>query len=170
MDVTTAVKLPAEVGLVEKVTVKTFAVAAVTAPTAPLLKTTELLDPVGSNPNPLIVMLEPSASKLVVLLVTTGLTVATWMIAPLLTPLVVTVAFRFPADGRVERVTVSAVAVAEATVPTAPESNTIVLLAAVVSNPAPTTVTVLELPESTEPEFKSTTGAIVATGTRAPLA
>jgi hypothetical protein len=40
--VTMAVRVPAEVGLVEKVTVSEVAVAEVTVPTAPLLKTTVL--------------------------------------------------------------------------------------------------------------------------------
>ena len=42
LTVTIAVRLPADVGLVENVTVSEVAVAAVTVPTAPLLKTTEL--------------------------------------------------------------------------------------------------------------------------------
>lgn len=40
LEVTTAVKLPAVFGFVVKVTVRAVAVAAVTEPTAPLLKTT----------------------------------------------------------------------------------------------------------------------------------
>lgn len=76
-EVTIAVRLPADVGLVEKVTVREVAEAVVTVPTAPLLNTTVLLLPVASNPNPLMVIVAASASKLVVLLVTTGLTVAT---------------------------------------------------------------------------------------------
>lgn len=72
-----AVRLPAEMGLAEKATVNSLDVAAVTVPTAPLLKITVLLLPVVSKPNPAIVMVAASAAKLLVLLVTIGLTVAT---------------------------------------------------------------------------------------------
>ncbi len=54
--VTTAVRLPAVVGLVENVTVSAVEVAAVTVPTAPLLNVTVLLAAVGSKPKPLIVI------------------------------------------------------------------------------------------------------------------
>ena len=70
-------RLPAEVGLVENVIVIAVGVVAVTVPTAPLLKTTVLLLPVASKPNPLIVMVSASAARLLVLLVTIGRTVAT---------------------------------------------------------------------------------------------
>lgn len=49
MLVTIAVKLPAVVGDVDKVTVNDVAVAAVTVPTAPLLKVTVLSPGVVSN-------------------------------------------------------------------------------------------------------------------------
>ena len=75
-DVTVAVKFPSEVGRVDKLTVSDDAVAVVTLPIAPLLKTTELFVAVRSNPNPLMVMEFAFASWLVVLLVTTGMTVA----------------------------------------------------------------------------------------------
>ena len=88
------------VGLVENVTVSEVAVAAVTVPTAPLLKTTVLLAAVGSKPKPLMVIVVALAARLAVLLVTTGVTVATWTAAPLLTPSVVTTAVRLPAGGR----------------------------------------------------------------------
>ena len=66
------------------------------------------------------------------LLVTIGVTVATCTAAPLLTPSVVTTAVRLPAVvGLVENVTVSEVAVAAVTVPTAPSLKTTVLLPAV---------------------------------------
>lgn len=77
MVVTTAVKLPAVVGLVDNVTVREVAVAAVTVPTAPLLKTTVFLLAIGSNPRPLIVSVVALAARLEVLLVTTGITLAT---------------------------------------------------------------------------------------------
>ena len=114
------------------------AVAAVTVPTAPLLKTTVLLPAVVSKPKPSMVSVVALAARLAVLLVTTGVTVATWTAAPLLTLLVVTTAVRLPAAvGAVENVTVSAVAVAAVTVPTAPSLKATVLLPAVVSKPEP---------------------------------
>lgn len=71
-DVTTAVNEPAVVGLVERVTVNEVAVAAVTVPTAPLLKLTELFAAVGLKAVPAIVIVDASAAKLEVLDVTTG--------------------------------------------------------------------------------------------------
>ena len=56
MVVTTADKVPAEVGLVDNVTVSEVGVAAVTVPTAPLLNETVLLLAVVSKPEPLIVI------------------------------------------------------------------------------------------------------------------
>ncbi len=77
-------------------------------------------------------------ATLVVALVTTGATVAICTAAALGAELVVTIAVRLPADvGLVEKFTVSDVAVAVATVPTAPLLNVTVLLAAVVSKPMP---------------------------------
>ena len=52
--------------------------------------------------------------------------------------MVITTAFKVPAVGFVEKVTVSNVAVAAVTVPTPPESKTTELLPAVVSKPSPT--------------------------------
>ncbi len=75
--VTTAVKLPTAVGLVPNVTVSEVVEAEVTVPTAPLLKVTVLPEAVGLNPKPLIVMPDAFAARLAVLLVTTGVTVAT---------------------------------------------------------------------------------------------
>ena len=133
--VTTAVKSPAVVGLVENVTVNKVAVAVVTVPTAPLLKTTVLLPAVVLKPNPAIVIVAALAARFDELVVTTGLTVATWIAAPLLTVLVVTMAVKLPADvGLVPSVTVSEFSVAALTVPTAPLLNTTVLFEAVVSN------------------------------------
>ena len=63
--------------MVENVTVSEVAVAAVTVPTAPSLKTTVLLPAVGSKPKPLMVSVVALAARLAVLLVTTGVTVAT---------------------------------------------------------------------------------------------
>ena len=53
--VTTAVRLPAVSGRVERVMVSDVAVASVTVPAAPLLKTTVLFVAVVSKPKPLIV-------------------------------------------------------------------------------------------------------------------
>ncbi len=144
--VTTAVKLPSAAGLVPKVTVSEVALAVVTVPTAPLLKTTVLLAAVGLKPKPAIVTVLAVIEAAVVLLVTTGVTVATCTAAPVLTPPTVTMAVKLPADvGLVENVTVSEVAVAEVTVPAAPLLNVTVLLAAVVLKPVPLMVTVDEL-------------------------
>lgn len=120
--------------MVEKVTVSDVAVAAVTAPTAPLLKVTVLSPAVVLKPNPLIVIVSAFAAKLDVLLVTTGTTVATCTAELLLTLLLVTIAVKLPAVvGEVESVTVRVVEVAAVTVPTAPLLKTTVLSAAVVS-------------------------------------
>lgn len=74
---TMAVKLPAAVGLVEKVTVKLVAEAEVTVPTAPLLSVTVLLPGVGWNPKPFMVTVVASTAIVAVLAVTTGTTLAT---------------------------------------------------------------------------------------------
>ena len=97
-----AVKLPALSGLVPKVTVSEVAVAEVTVPVAPLLKTTVLLPGVVLKPKPLITIVAALLATLVVLAVTTGDTVATCTAVPLLNPLVVTTAVKFPAEGFVE--------------------------------------------------------------------
>ena len=75
--VTTAVKLPTDVGLVPKVTVSEVAVADVTVPVAPLLNTTELLASVVLNPNPRMITVFAVITCGAMLDVTTGLTVAT---------------------------------------------------------------------------------------------
>lgn len=69
---TVAVRLPTEAGFVEKVTVRTVAVAVVTVPTAPLLSVTVLLAAVVLKPSPLIVMVAAFAARFAVLAVTTG--------------------------------------------------------------------------------------------------
>ncbi len=84
-------------------------------------------------------------------------------------PLVVTMALRFPAAGAVVKLTVNNVEVAEATVPAAPESNTTVLLAAVVSKPKPTINTCEALALSIEAALAVTTGDTPATATALPL-
>ena len=90
MVVTTAVSAPTLVGCVESVTVNEVAVAALTAPTAPLLNTTLLLPGVVSKPVPVIVTEVSVTLRLVVAAVTIGAILATWTAAPLPTPLVVT--------------------------------------------------------------------------------
>ncbi len=140
--VTMAVSEPALVGLVLNVTVNVVAVAAVTVPTALLLKTTLLLAGVVEKPTPVMVTVAAFAARLVVVVVTTGFTVATVTAVPMVVPLTLTVAVRVPAVGFVEKVTVSALAVADVTVPTAPLLNVTVLLAAVISNPKPLMVNV----------------------------
>lgn len=59
----------------------------------------------------------------------------------------VTIAVKLPAVGLVEKVTVSEVAVAAVTLPTAPLLNTTVLLPGVVLKPAPVMVTVAAVDE-----------------------
>ena len=81
--VTIAVKGPADVGLVPNVTVNNVAVAVVTVPVAPLLKTTTLLPAVVSKPAPAIVMVAALAARSAVATVTTGLTVAICTAEPL---------------------------------------------------------------------------------------
>ena len=119
---TIAVKLPAEVGAVVRLMVRVVAVAAATVPTAPLLKTTALLTAVVENPTPVMIrVLVFAAKRAVVLVVTTGLTSA--IEAPELPTMLLEVidAVRVPAAaGLVENVTVSDVAVAAVTTPTAP--------------------------------------------------
>ena len=56
--------LPTVVGLVEKLTVSEVAVAEVTVPTAPLLKTTVLLPGVVSKPKPAMVSVVALAARL----------------------------------------------------------------------------------------------------------
>jgi hypothetical protein len=120
--VTIAVKLPAEVGAVVRLIVRVVAVAAVTVPTAPLLKTTALLTAVVENPTPVMIrVLVFAAKRAVVLVVTTGLTIA--IETPELPTMLLEVidAVRVPAAvGLAENVTVSDVAVAAVTTPTAP--------------------------------------------------
>src|SRR5580704_8545656 len=85
------------------------------------------------------------AAMLAVMLVTTGMTAATCTAAPLLTPLVVTMAVNGPAFvGPVENVTVSEVAVIAVTVPTAPSLKATVLTPAG-SKPWPAIVIVAAL-------------------------
>ena len=134
-------------GFTEKDIVNCVEVAAVTVPTAPLLKTTVLRDAVVSNPEPAMVMVVALAARFDVLKVTTGTTVATWTAVPELAPLVVTMAVKRPAVGRVVNDTVREVAVADWTVPSAPLLNTTVLFEAVVSKRVPAITIVLAVSE-----------------------
>ena len=77
LEVTMAVKLPAARGFLENVTVREVAEADVTVPIAPLLRSTTLFAAVRSKPNPVMVTVLPLEDKLVLVLVTTGVTVAT---------------------------------------------------------------------------------------------
>ena len=141
-------------------------------PTAPLLNTTVLLAPefeVSKSKPRMVIELE-FAARLLALCSTTGATVATCTAEPLLTPLVVTVAVRLPtALGIVEIDTVSAVAVAFVTVPTAPLLKATVLLAAVVLKPLPLIVSVAAFAARLA-VLAVTAGAILATSTDEPLA
>lgn len=121
------------------------AVAEAIVPTAPLFSDTELFAAVGSNPNPLIVNVEALARRLAVLLVTTGVTVATCTAEPLFWLLVVAMTVILPAvAGLVEKVTVNEVFVADVTVPTALLDRVTVLRDAIGSNPKPLIVMVFE--------------------------
>ena len=73
--VTTAVRLPPELGGVVKFILNWVAVALATEPTAPLLKVTELLAAVVSNPVPAMVIVLVLINRLVVLVVTVGIAV-----------------------------------------------------------------------------------------------
>ena len=161
--VTMAVRLPAAAGLVENVTVRDVAVAAVTVPTAPLLNTTVFCAAVVLKARPVIVIVLAFAARPDVLAVTDGTTDATITDAPLDTLFVTTMADRFPTEvGRVVSDTVRVVAVAAETDPTAPLLKVTVLLTSVVSNPLPITVSVVALALRMLPVFARTTGVTVA--------
>lgn len=146
MVVTIAVRVPTVVGLVDNVTVNSVAVAVVTVPTTPLLKTIVLFAAVVEKPNPLIVIVAELAARLAPLPETVGITFAICTGVPLEREFVVTVAVRLPAVvGRVENVTVRVVSVAAVTVPTAPLLKTTVLREATGSNANPRMVTVVWL-------------------------
>lgn len=143
--VTVAVRLPTEVGLVLNVTVSRVAVALDTVPMAPLLNETTFREAIGSNPTPLISRVDELIPILAVLTVTEGPTDAIWTAVPLEMEFVVTCAVKLPPAGFLPsaNVTVSEVAVAAVTVPSAPLFNTTVLFAGVESNPKPAMVTVV---------------------------
>ena len=166
LEVTTAVRLPT-VGLVMKVTTICVGLEEVTEPPAPRFRTTELLPLLLAKPNPLIVRVAAEVERLAVLCVTTGITVATCTGVPLLkaVPLVTaTDAVRKPAfTGVVVKVTVSEVADAAVTLPTAPRvPNVTTLLAGVVEKPKPAITTVAAFAAMLA-VFKVTTGITVAT-------
>lgn len=160
---TTAVKLPSDVGLVLKFTVNEVGLAEVTTPTAPLLNTTVFPAVAELNPKPLITIPLAEIAMAFVRLVITGITVATCTAEPLITPPEVTIAVKLPADiGLVLKVTVSEVVVAAVTVPTAPLLNETVLLAAVALKPVPLIVIVAAFAARSAVELV-TVGASVAT-------
>src|SRR6478735_9257663 len=68
--VTTAVRMPAESGRVENVTVSDVGVDKVTVPAAPSLNVTVLLATVGSKPKPLMVIVVGLAGSEAVFMVT----------------------------------------------------------------------------------------------------
>jgi len=163
--VTTAVRFPAA-GLfpVLNATVSCVAEAVCTMPSAPLLKVTTLfVATAASKPAPLITMVLTLKARFAVLSVTPGTTLATCMpVTPLTLPLDVTIAVRLPrAVGGVDSVTVSVVAVAEATVPAAPLLNWTVLTP-VASKPKPLITKVVALPAKLA-TLLVTTGLTVAT-------
>ena len=161
-------KLPAVTGRVVRLTVNEVEVAAVIDPTAPLSNVIASLANVVSNPNPAMMTELAFAARNALLLVTTGATVATCVAVPL-APFVTTVAFSGPAVvGAVVNVTVSRVAVADATVPTAPLLNVTVLLEAVVSNPSPSIRSVVSSAAMVA-GLSITSGTTVAICTAEPL-
>ena len=83
---------------VKLVTVKLVAVAAVTTPVPEGEKATELLTAVGEKPRPVIVSVAAVSIMDAVLAVTTGVTEATCVAAPLLPNGLLRVAFRGPAE------------------------------------------------------------------------
>lgn len=124
---------------------------------------------VESNPKPLIVIVEALARRFEVLVVTTGLTLATCTPEPLPRLFVVTTAVKLPiVSGDVSNPTVIDVAVDEITVPTAPLLNTTELLAAVVSKPKPAITTVVALAARLA-VLLVTTGVIAAICVALPL-
>lgn len=167
MVVTIAVKSPA-MGLADMVTVNVVAVAAVTAPTAPLLNVTVLLANVVSKPVPVIVTVAALADTVVVAAVMAGTTVAIWIAAPLLMELLVTTAVKLPALGPVLNVTVSELAVAALTEPTAPLLRVTELFAATGSNAIPLITTVVAVGERAV-ALTVTAGRTRATWTAEPL-
>lgn len=166
---TMAVKLPAEVGFVEKVTVNVVEVADVTVPTAPSLNTTVLLAAVLSKPNPSMVSVLAFAANGSLLIVTTGMTIATCTAVPLDCKFVVTTAVKLPTDvALVVNVTVSAVAVASVTIPTAPLLNATSFSSTVALKPIPLIVMLVALAAKLF-VLLVTTGLTVANCTAAPL-
>lgn len=143
--VTMAVNGPAVAGSVEKVTERLVAVAVLTVPIAPLLNVTVLFAAVVSKPIPLIVRVFVFAVMLfAVSVVTTGTMFAISTAAPLDSEFETTTAVSDPASvGFVVNVTVSDVADAEVTVPSAPLFRVTMLLAATESNPSPLMVAVV---------------------------
>ncbi len=167
--VTTAVRDPTVDGLVENVTVRDVVVAAVTVPTAPLLKTIVFREATGSKPRPAIVNVAEFAPRFAVLLVKAGMTLAICTAAPPATPLVVNVAVRLPADaGLVVNDTVRVFRVAAVTVPTAPLLKTRILRDATVSNAKPLIVIVVLLADRLA-VLLVIAGMMVATCRAAPL-
>lgn len=161
---TDALNTPASLGLFAKVTVSDVEDADETVPVAPLSNVTTLFAAVGSKPKPLIITVEALAViKPVEFAVIAGITVATWTAAPLLIESVVMTEVKLPAmAGRVERVTISVVGVAEVTVPTALLLKVTTLSVAVVSKPKPAIVTVVAL-AARFAVLRVTTGMTLAT-------
>ena len=162
--VTTAVKGPAVAGNVVNVTERVVAVAESTVPIAPLLKVTVLLAAVVSKPIPLIVsVLVLAVMEFEVSTVTTGTMFAISTAEPLEREFDSTTAVSDPAAvGFVVKVTVSEVADADVTVPSAPLLKITVLWAATESKPNPLIVTEVAF-AATVVVLPVTTGKTVAT-------
>jgi hypothetical protein len=166
--VTTAVRLPAVAGFVEKVTVNDVRVAAVTVPIAPLSKVTVLFEAVGLKLLPVIVTVLALAERLVVVAVKTGDTVAT-AVAALLNNDVVTTTFSGPAMfGNAANVILSEVVVAAVIMPTAPLLKLTELFVIVELKPKPAIVSVV-VPAANGVVLDVTVGTTLATCTALPL-
>lgn len=142
-----AVKGPAVTGRVVNVMERLVAVAELTVPTAPLLNVTVLFAAVVSKPIPLMVRVFVLALiRFDVSAVTTGIMLATSTATPLDREFDSTTAVSEPASvGFVVNVTVSDVAEAEVTVPSAPLFSVTMLFVGTESNPNPLMVTVVAL-------------------------
>ena len=143
--VTIAVNDPAVAGNVVNVMERLVDVAELTVPTAPLLNVTVLFAAIVSKPIPLMVrVLVLALMSFKVSAVTTGTMLAISTAAPLDRVFDSTTAVSEPAAvGFVVNVTVSDVAEAEVTVPSAPLFRVTMLFAATASNPRPSIVTVV---------------------------
>ena len=167
--------VPAVVGIFESATVRLVAVALDTVPIAPLSKVTTLFAATVPKPKPVMVTDAASIAMLVVVLVITGVTLATFTDPTLLVDMLVTglltetMAVRLPdVVGLVVMLTVNDVLLAAVTTAAAPLLNVTELLAAVGSKPKPLMVRVVAFAAS-DGVLAVTIGLTLATCTAEPL-